>query len=238
MLDPHPERLAAARRFGAAHTIRATRGPDDVAAAREHRPELVIEAVGRPEAWELAVQMAEPGGTVNLFGGCARDSTFTVPTARVHYEEVTLLGTYHHAPRYLARALDVLAANEHPWAELYGAEITLERAAGGARRASPRQAQCANGAVTRVGQQRVPLLVVSGAGRSRSPSTVHRNPNGSSPALTHRCGAHGRDRTRSNGRSSCTSPPTSACPRPRTQTTACSCACFSSDENPPGATSK
>jgi L-iditol 2-dehydrogenase len=127
VLDPHPERLAAARRFGAAHTILATRGPGDVAAAREHRAELVIEAVGRPEAWELAVEMAEPGGTVSLFGGCARDSTFTVPTARVHYEEVTLTGTYHHAPRYLARALEVLAAAAHPWAELYDAEIDLEQ---------------------------------------------------------------------------------------------------------------
>jgi L-iditol 2-dehydrogenase len=126
VLDPHPERLAAARRFGAAHTIQATRGPEDVAAAREHRPRLAIEAVGRPEAWELAVQMAEPGGTVSLFGGCARDSTFTVPTARVHYEEVTLTGTYHHAPRYLARALETLAVSRHPWAELYGAEITLD----------------------------------------------------------------------------------------------------------------
>jgi L-iditol 2-dehydrogenase len=127
VLDPHPERLAAATRFGAAHTITATRGPDDVVAVRGHRPELVIEAVGRPEAWELAVQMAEPGGTVNLFGGCARDSTFTVPTARVHYEQVTLLGTYHHAPRYLARALEILAANERPWAELLGRRITLEQ---------------------------------------------------------------------------------------------------------------
>ena len=130
VLDPHPERLAQAERFGAAHTILATRGAEDVARVREltdgRGAELVIEAVGRPEAWELAVAMAAPGGTVNLFGGCARDTTFTVPTARVHYEEVTLLGTYHHAPRYLARALDILAANEHPWASLLSAEVTLD----------------------------------------------------------------------------------------------------------------
>ena len=124
MLDPHPERLALARRFGAAETIRATKGPEDV--ERAGGADLVIEAVGRPESWELAVQMAEPGGTVSLFGGCARDSTFTVPTSRVHYDEVTLTGTYHHAPRYLARALAILAAAEHPWAELLGPEITLE----------------------------------------------------------------------------------------------------------------
>ena len=125
VLDPHPERLALARRFGAAETVLATRGPQDV--ERAGGADLVIEAVGRPEAWELAVAMAAPGGTVNLFGGCARDTTFTVPTARVHYEQVTLLGTYHHAPRYLARALAVLAAGEHPWAELLGPEITLDQ---------------------------------------------------------------------------------------------------------------
>jgi L-iditol 2-dehydrogenase len=71
--------------------------------------------------------MAEPGGTVSLFGGCARDSTFTVPTARVHYEEVTLTGTYHHAPHSIARALETLAARTHPWADLLGPRITLEQ---------------------------------------------------------------------------------------------------------------
>ena len=130
VLDPHPERLEQARRFGAAHTILATRGAEDVERLRAltggRGAELVIEAVGRPEAWELAVAMAAPGGTVNLFGGCARGSTFSVPTARVHYDEVTLLGTYHHAPRYLAQALEILAAQEHPWASLLSAEITLD----------------------------------------------------------------------------------------------------------------
>ena len=27
----------------------------------------------------------------------------------MHYDQVTLTGTYHHAPRYLARALEILA---------------------------------------------------------------------------------------------------------------------------------
>ena len=130
VLDPHPERLAAARSFGAAETVPATRGPADVERVREltdgRGADLVVEAVGRPEAWELAVAMAAPGGTVNLFGGCARDSTFTVPTARVHYDQVTLTGTYHHAPRYLARALEILAERAWPWPELCGPVIELE----------------------------------------------------------------------------------------------------------------
>ncbi|MFL5883805.1 MAG: zinc-binding dehydrogenase [Thermoleophilaceae bacterium] len=130
VLDPHPERLARAPAFGATDLVHAERGEADVEAVRERTDgrgaALVFEAVGRPEAWELAVRMACPGGTVNLFGGCARDSTFTVPTRRVHYEEVTLLGTYHHAPRYLKQALNVLAEARWPWADLCGPRIGLD----------------------------------------------------------------------------------------------------------------
>jgi L-iditol 2-dehydrogenase len=130
VLDPHPERLAAAARFGAAETVVAERGPADVERVRGltggRGADLVVEAVGRPQAWELAVAMTAPGGTTNLFGGCARGTTVALPTERVHYEEVRVLGTYHHAPRYLARALAVLAEGAWPWAELCGPEIGLD----------------------------------------------------------------------------------------------------------------
>jgi L-iditol 2-dehydrogenase len=130
VLDPHAERLALAERFGAAETVQAVRGPADAERVLEltggRGADLVVEAVGRPEAWELGVAMAAPGGTVNLFGGCASDTTFTVPTARVHYDEVTLTGTYHHSPRYLARALKILAEAAWPWPELCGPVIDLD----------------------------------------------------------------------------------------------------------------
>jgi L-iditol 2-dehydrogenase len=130
VLDPHRERLAAAARFGAAETVEAVRGPADVERVRAltdgRGADLVIEAVGRAEAWELAVAMTAPGGTANLFGGCARGTTVALPTERVHYEEVRVLGTYHHAPRYLARALAVLAEAARPWAELCGPRIGLD----------------------------------------------------------------------------------------------------------------
>ena len=38
---------------------------------RETIAATVIEAVGRPEAWEWAIDMVRKGGTVNFFGGCA-----------------------------------------------------------------------------------------------------------------------------------------------------------------------
>ncbi len=130
VLDPHRERLAAAARFGAAATVAAERGPGDVERVRAlsdgRGADLVVEAVGRPRSWQLAVAMAAPGGTANLFGGCARGTSVTLPTERIHYEEVRVLGTYHHAPRYVARALAVLARRAWPWAQLLGPQIGLD----------------------------------------------------------------------------------------------------------------
>jgi L-iditol 2-dehydrogenase len=131
VLDPHQERLDLAQHFGAEGTIRAKRGPGDVDRLRRalgggRGADQVFEAVGRPEAWELAVEMARPGGVVNLFGGCPRDSRVPVSTYRVHYEELRLQGSYHHTPRCIARALELLAAGPPPWAELCGPRIGLD----------------------------------------------------------------------------------------------------------------
>ena len=56
---------------------------------REKRgADVVIEAVGRPEAWEWAVQMVRKGGTVNFFGGCASGTKVQLDTNRLHYSEI------------------------------------------------------------------------------------------------------------------------------------------------------
>ena len=57
-------------------------------AVRQLSPErrgadVVIEAVGRPEAWEWAVQMVRKGGTVNFFGGCAAGTKVQLDTNRL-----------------------------------------------------------------------------------------------------------------------------------------------------------
>jgi L-iditol 2-dehydrogenase len=133
VLDPHRERLHLAAGFGAVATIQAERGPADVDRVRDltdgRGAGQVFEAVGRPASWELAVAMARPGGTVNLFGGCPAGTTVRVPTARLHYQEVLLQGTYHHAPRYVAEALSILAEGGRPWSRLCGPRVGLERLA-------------------------------------------------------------------------------------------------------------
>ena len=107
-------RLAAARRLGAARVIDTTGRPDLVAAVREtpgHAPfDAVIEAIGKPEAWEAAVQLVRKGGGVNFFGGCPSGTTVSLDTALIHYSNLTLRASFHHTPRTIRRALALIEA--------------------------------------------------------------------------------------------------------------------------------
>jgi L-iditol 2-dehydrogenase len=70
--------------------------------------DVVIEAVGKPETWELAVRVVRPGGLVNFFGGCPAGTQVSLETRPLHYSELTLKGVFHHTPAYFAQALDVI----------------------------------------------------------------------------------------------------------------------------------
>jgi L-iditol 2-dehydrogenase len=70
--------------------------------------ETVIEAAGTPEAWEHAIGLAAPGGTVVLFGGLPRETVVPVDSYRLHYEALTLRGSFHHRPRDVLAALALL----------------------------------------------------------------------------------------------------------------------------------
>ncbi len=111
------ERLSLARRFGAEVVIdtsamtpeeqrEAVRAQTDTGRGAD----VVIEAVGRPETWELAVTMARPGGLVNFFGGCPSGTQISLKTGPLHYGELTLKGVFHHTPAYFAQALELITS--------------------------------------------------------------------------------------------------------------------------------
>jgi len=106
--------VAAARRMGAHEVVQITQVKDPVDAVRMLSPDrrggdVVIEAVGRPEAWEWAIDMVRKGGTVNLFGGCASGTKVQLDTSRLHYSEITLKATFHHTPETVRRAFALIA---------------------------------------------------------------------------------------------------------------------------------
>ena len=92
--------------------------------------DVVIEAAGSAEAWEQALELVGPGGTVVYFGGREAGTELRVDTYRLHYEELTLRGAFHHAPRHVRAALAFLASGAYPWQRLITHYVRLEDVAG------------------------------------------------------------------------------------------------------------
>ena len=132
--DPHQDRRDRALRFGAVRALDAPRDDADVQSVRAETPggrgaDVVFEAVGRPETWQVAVGLARPAGEVNLYGGCPPGSTVTLPTERLHYHELRIQGSYHHTPEAVREALALLVDSAAPFAELVGEPIGLAEVA-------------------------------------------------------------------------------------------------------------
>lgn len=88
--------------------------------------DVVIEATGVPSVWETAIACARPGATVNLFGGCPRDTTITVNTEQLHYSELTLKGVFHNTPKYVQAALALIASGKIPFELLISEQRSLQ----------------------------------------------------------------------------------------------------------------
>lgn len=126
------ERLALACRFGAEVAIDVSLmsiQEQREAVLRETEAgrgaDVVIEAVGTPETWELAAAMVRPGGLVNFFGGCPSGSRVSLETRPLHYSELTLKGVFHHTPAHFAQALELIAGHHIDVETLITARVPL-----------------------------------------------------------------------------------------------------------------
>ena len=88
--------------------------------------DVVIEAAGTEDAWQRALDLVRPGGTVLYFGGRESGAELRVDAHRLHYEELTLRGAFHHAPRHVRAALAFLASGAYPWERLITHRVRLE----------------------------------------------------------------------------------------------------------------
>jgi len=106
------ERRELAQEFGAT--------PGD---ARE--ADVVIEATGKPEGWRDAVSAVRRGGTVVFFSGI--QGGIELDAERIHYDELTLRGVFHHTPQTVRAALAFLASGAYPWRALFTHEVSLKQ---------------------------------------------------------------------------------------------------------------
>jgi L-iditol 2-dehydrogenase len=71
--------------------------------------DVMIEAVGHPQSWELATKLVRKGGTINFFGGCPSGTRVALDTALLHYSEITCKASFHHTPAHIRRSLDLVS---------------------------------------------------------------------------------------------------------------------------------
>ena len=104
--------LDRAARMGADELILNHDGADAVSAVKAmthgRGADVVIEAVGLPELWQLGVHMLRRGGVINFFGGCASGTEVGLDTNLLHYSELTCKASFHHTPALMRKALEAV----------------------------------------------------------------------------------------------------------------------------------
>ncbi|MDB6130140.1 MAG: Alcohol dehydrogenase zinc-binding domain protein [Verrucomicrobiales bacterium] len=118
------ERLQTASELGA-ESITELRNDSSVESLQTGlgRLDLVIEAVGKPETWELALTLVRKGGKVNFFGGCPAGTQVNFDATRIHYSNIHMMASFHHTPSTFRSALGHIEDGSVPAAKF----ITQQR---------------------------------------------------------------------------------------------------------------
>jgi L-iditol 2-dehydrogenase len=129
MLDVSMQRLRYAEELGADVVVN-TAEADAVKRVQEETDglgaDVVVEAVGLTETWELSQRLVRKGGTILLFGGPPRGSKVSADTYTIHYGEVRIQGSFHHTPQDVLRAMRLIESRKLPLRRLVTARAKLE----------------------------------------------------------------------------------------------------------------
>jgi threonine dehydrogenase-like Zn-dependent dehydrogenase len=128
LVSTHPDRAALGREFGATDIVDA-RGDTGVERIRElfggRGAEHVVEAVGNPDAWDMAVAALRPGGTVGAVG---------VPHVRPELslfpllvDNLTVRVGLAPARRYLPQLVERVLAGGYEPGRVFDQTLPLER---------------------------------------------------------------------------------------------------------------
>ncbi|MEM3578614.1 MAG: zinc-binding dehydrogenase [Candidatus Bathyarchaeia archaeon] len=130
IIDLVEERLDFAKKLGANETINAAKENVEEGVKQltsGYGADVVIEAIGRPETWEQALKLVRKGGKVLEFGGCPPGTEIHVNTELLHYNETTVLGTFHATPLHFRKALNLIASKTINVAPLITRKMPLEK---------------------------------------------------------------------------------------------------------------
>jgi L-iditol 2-dehydrogenase len=88
--------------------------------------DVAVDAAGTATSWGHALGLVRSGGTVVLFGGLPAGEQVPFDAYRLHYDELTVRGAFHHTPQTVRAALAFLATGVYPWRRLLTHEVRLE----------------------------------------------------------------------------------------------------------------
>jgi L-iditol 2-dehydrogenase len=126
-------RLAIARGYGLERVIDGDQGPIEEQLAGEQGFDCVIECTGQVAGWQSAMRVVRPGGQVLFFGGLPKGTTFEIDSFQVHYQEVSLLGSFHFGPPDVRRAAELLERGEVKVDDLISGKLGLGQLESGLR---------------------------------------------------------------------------------------------------------
>lgn len=121
-----PERASLAGRYGARFVDLTREGREGLVSQGGSAPDIAVDCTGDREVWELLPGIVRPGGQVLLFGGCAPGAAVTFDAARLHYAEISLVGSFHYTPAEARAALEALTSGQIDPRPLLSARGTLE----------------------------------------------------------------------------------------------------------------
>lgn len=136
-IDMIDERLEMAERFGATETIdlREYDGDAFVDAIAERTPsgdgpDVVIEAVGHPDAFEQALEIPHNGGTVVEVGHYFSNGEAAVDPSELIHRQLDVYGSLAYPPTQFETALSLLerTADRFPYADLFNFRAGLDEA--------------------------------------------------------------------------------------------------------------
>jgi L-iditol 2-dehydrogenase len=107
-----PERLNLAASCGAEVLDLERYEPEDLFSRTGALPDAAVDCTGDPDVWMRLPNLVRHGGSVLLFGGCAPGAAVTFDAGRLHYSEISLVGSFHYTPDEARAALKALSSGE------------------------------------------------------------------------------------------------------------------------------
>ncbi len=126
--DLNPTRLALAGTMGADHLIDAGKGNlhDEVMRITDGKGgDAVIISLGIPEVIEDSLKLTAKGGVCNIFGG-PPPSEIKIDPRWLHYQEITLTGTFASTPADFKKCLQLIGEEAIIVSNLISHRFTLD----------------------------------------------------------------------------------------------------------------